>query len=107
MKFAPKFIWENKSPQKTKSSFKNTKKEALVLTDIKTNCTSRVIKLVWYWLKNKESNEGKKRAKTQKLNLQYRWHYKNQRAKDCLVNGTSSLYGGKNENPVSLVNTIH
>lgn len=70
IKFAPKFIWENKSPQNTNSSFKNTKKEALVLTDIKTNCTSRVIKLVWYWLKNKESNEGKERAKTQKLNLQ-------------------------------------
>ena len=64
-------MWENKSPWKANSSFlEKCEKEVLVLPDIKTNCTSRVINIVWYLLKNKENNEGKKRSKTQKLNLQ-------------------------------------
>ena len=86
-----KFMWENKSPWKANSSLKNVKKGVLVLPDIKTNCTSRVINIVWYLLKNKENNEGKKRPKTEKLNLQQRRHYKSQMAEDCSVTGTSSF----------------
>lgn len=57
-------MWENKSPWKANSSLKNVRK-SLSYQDIKTNCTCRVINIVWYLLKNKENNEGKKTQDTE------------------------------------------
>lgn len=71
------------------------KTEAFVLSDIKTNCMAKAIKL--YVMAQEQREQWRKTELRHRNSVSNKGAITNERAKDCLANGASSFYGEKNK----------